>query len=90
VDSDRILADPPEVLARLCDALGIDWDPAMLGWAPGPKPEDGAWAPHWYDAVWKSSGFGAPPGETPVHTGRAAEIEKEALASYERLLENHV
>lgn len=90
VDSDRILADPPEVLARLCDTLGIDWDPAMLGWAPGPKAEDGAWAPHWYDAVWKSSGFGAPPGETPVHTGRAAEIEKEALASYERLLENHV
>ncbi|WP_233351609.1 sulfotransferase [Hyphomonas sp. GM-8P] len=90
VDSDRLLADPPEVLPRLCDALGIDWDPAMLGWAPGAKPEDGAWAPHWYDAVWKSSGFGPPPGERPALRGRSADIEKEALESYERLLRNHV
>lgn len=90
VDSDQLLADPPEVLPRLCDALGIDWDPSMLGWAPGAKPEDGAWAPHWYDAVWKSSGFGPPPGERPVLEGKAADIEKEALESYERLLQNHV
>jgi hypothetical protein len=90
VDSDLLLADPPEVLPRLCDALGIDWDPAMLGWAPGAKPEDGAWAPHWYDAVWTSSGFGPPPGESPALQGRAADIEKEALESYERLLRNHV
>ena len=90
VDSDAILADPPGVLARLCEALGIAWDPAMLHWAPGPKPEDGAWAPHWYDAVWKSSGFGAPPGPRPALTGEAAAIEKEALASYERLLRHHV
>jgi Sulfotransferase domain len=90
VDSDRILENPPEMLARLCDALGIDWDPAMLGWPPGPKPEDGAWAPHWYDAVWKSSGFGSPSGERPVLEGKAAEIEKEALASYERLLKYHI
>jgi hypothetical protein len=90
VDSDRILENPPEMLARLCDALGIDWDPAMLGWPPGPKPEDGAWAPHWYDAVWKSSGFGSPPGPRPVLEGKAAEIEKEALASYERLLKYHI
>ena len=90
VDSDLLLADPPEVLPRLCDALGIDWDPAMLGWAPGVKPEDGAWAPHWYDAVWNSSGFGPPPGPLPEHTGKAADIEKEALESYERLLKNHV
>lgn len=90
VDSDLLLADPPKVLPRLCDALGIDWDPAMLGWAPGAKPEDGAWAPHWYDAVWASSGFGPPPGEGPALQGRAADIEKEALESYERLLRNHV
>ena len=90
VDSDRILENPPEMLERLCNALGIDWDPVMLHWTPGPKPEDGAWAPHWYDAVWKSSGFGSPPGPRPVLEGAAADIEKEALASYERLLKHHV
>ena len=90
IDSDRILENPPEMLERLCQALGIAWDPAMLSWEPGPKPEDGAWALHWYDAVWKSSGFGAAPGPRPALTGEAAAIEKEALASYERLLQNHV
>lgn len=90
VDSDRLLANPPEILERLCGALGISWDPAMLHWTPGPKPEDGAWAPHWYDAVWKSSRFGPPPGPRPVLEGEAARIEKEALASYERLLQYHV
>ena len=90
VDSDLILEDPPAVLERLCRALGIEWDPGMLSWTPGPKPEDGAWAPHWYDAVWKSSGFGSPPGPAPALEGEAARIEKEALASYERLLSHHV
>ena len=32
VDSDDILRDPAGVLAGLCDALGISWDPAMLSW----------------------------------------------------------
>ena len=90
VDSDRILADPRSVLQRLCEALDIAWDEGMLAWKPGPKPEDGAWAPHWYDAVWKSEGFGSAPGPLPELAGEAAGIEKEALAIYERLLQFHV
>lgn len=90
VDSDHILADPATVLERLCAAVGIPWDTAMLSWAPGAKPEDGAWAPHWYDAVWHSEGFGAEAGPLPVLSGEAAEIEKEALVIYERLLDYHV
>ncbi len=90
VGSDRILDDPRAVLVRLCEALGIAWDEGMLAWAPGPKPEDGAWAPHWYDAVWKSEGFGSGAGPLPELTGEAAVIEKEALAIYERLLQFHV
>ncbi len=35
VDSADILADPPAMLERLCEALGIVWDPAMLSWEPG-------------------------------------------------------
>ena len=90
IDSDRVLADPHAVLARLCSALEIPWDEGMLAWQPGPKPEDGAWAPHWYDAVWKSEGFGDAPGPLPVLDGEDAGIEKEALAIYERLLQYHV
>ncbi|MFN4023236.1 MAG: HAD family hydrolase [Hyphomonas sp.] len=90
VDADRILEDPPAVLQRLCAAIGLAWDPAMLNWSAGPRPEDGAWAPHWYDAVWRSTGFGNPPGPVPALSGEAAEIAGAALAGYERLLAAHV
>ena len=62
VDANDVLADPPGVLSKLCDALGIPWDAAMLGWAPGRRETDGPWAPHWYGAVEASTGFG--PAET--------------------------
>jgi sulfotransferase family protein len=53
----EVLLDPRGVLTRLCDALNIAFDPAMLSWRPGPRPEDGVWAPHWYAGVHRSSGF---------------------------------
>lgn len=90
VDADRILEDPAAVLQRLCAAIGLAWDPAMLNWPAGPRPEDGAWAPHWYDAVWRSTGFGDPPGPVPQLSGEAADIAGAALAGYERLLTAHV
>ena len=36
----------------------------MLAWPAGPHPADGVWAPHWYSAVWASTGF-APPRPVP-------------------------
>jgi hypothetical protein len=29
----------------------------MLSWPQGPRDSDGVWAPHWYAAVWASTGF---------------------------------
>ena len=60
IDSDDILNDPPGMLRALCAALDIPYTDDMLSWPAGPKPEDGVWAPHWYDAVWQSTGFGEP------------------------------
>ena len=60
VDAGDVLANPPAVLSRLCAALDIPWDEAMLSWLPGRRPTDGPWAPHWYGAVEASTGFGAP------------------------------
>jgi hypothetical protein len=30
----------------------------MLAWPPGRRDTDGVWAPHWYAAVERSTGFG--------------------------------
>lgn len=57
IDSKELLLDPAGVLGELCRRIGIEFDPAMLRWEPGPRPEDGPWAPYWYDNVHQSAGF---------------------------------
>jgi hypothetical protein len=57
IDSRELLLDPPGVLRKLCASLGIEFEEAMLSWEPGPRPEDGVWAPHWYKNVHRSTGF---------------------------------
>ncbi len=86
LDADDILADPRAQLTSLCAACHIPFSEAMLHWPPGPKPFDGVWAPHWYNAVWASEGFGEPSThkkpELPDALKRVAEL---ARPYYERL-----
>jgi len=60
VDGADVLADPKGMLGALCAALGVAFDAAMLSWPAGPRASDGVWAPAWYEAVEKSTGFGPP------------------------------
>ena len=85
VDSADIRANPRETLEKLCTALGISFDPAMLRWPAGPKPYDGAWAPHWYNAVHASTGFDEPEGPLPDLSGDYARLADQALPYYEKL-----
>lgn len=57
IDSRELLLDPAGVLRSLCSSLEIDFTDRMLSWDAGPRPEDGVWAPYWYHAVHKSTGF---------------------------------
>ena len=84
VDSNAILADPTGQLSALCAALGIAWDPAMLQWEKGRHPADGIWAPHWYNAVWKTTGFGEPTPFTPLDY-KARRIADACRGDYESL-----
>ncbi len=59
LEARELLLDPPGVLARLCERLGIEFDEGMLRWPEQPRPEDGVWAPHWYHNVHRSTGFAA-------------------------------
>jgi hypothetical protein len=63
IEGNDVLADPRAALSALCATLGAPFDEAMLAWPAGRKPFDGVWAPVWYDAVEKSTGFGAPTPE---------------------------
>jgi hypothetical protein len=87
VESADIRKDPEGMLQKLCDAIGLAFDPAMLTWTPGPKPFDGIWAAHWYGAVHRSAGFAGPEGELPTLDGDMALLVEAALPNYHRLAE---
>ena len=57
LDARETLLAPKKVLRQLCARLGLSFDLVMLHWEAGPMPEDGIWAPHWYHAIHKSTGF---------------------------------
>ncbi len=57
IDAGDFLRDPEGYLRWLCDWLGIDFSERMLHWPAGPRESDGVWAPHWYAAVERSTGF---------------------------------
>ena len=52
-----VLLDPEAALRRLCAALNVPFDPAMLSWRAGSHASDGIWAKHWYNSVIRSTGF---------------------------------
>ena len=85
IDADDVLKNPREVLGALCKACGIPFDEAMLKWPKGPKSFDGVWAPHWYNAVWESTGFAAPEEKTVELPSHLAKIADEAQGPYLRL-----
>jgi hypothetical protein len=85
IDSQVLLHDPPGVLTAVCERFGLAFEEAMLTWPPGPKPEDGAWAPEWYENVHKSTGFGPyTPRTDPVPTDLVSILD-EAAPLYDHL-----
>ncbi len=85
IDSGEFLNDPEGHLRALCDRLEIEFQPAMLAWPPGPRESDGVWAPHWYQKVWQSTGFGPPAEDLPELEGVAARVAEGCMAGYLRL-----
>jgi hypothetical protein len=85
VDAADLLRDPPGVLDRLCDALGIVFDPVMLSWPPGRRATDGVWAPHWYASVERSTGFAPYDATPPVVPDRLRHLVEQARPFYDEL-----
>lgn len=85
LDSADIRAAPETMLRALCAEIGLAFDPAMLAWDAGPKPFDGAWAPHWYDAVHLSTGFAGAEGDLPEVSQDHRTLLDEALPIYEAM-----
>jgi Sulfotransferase domain len=86
IDADAFLKAPEPHLRTLCERLGVPFSARMLHWPPGPRASDGVWAPFWYDAVWKSTGFEPwRPREVRLD-GHALAVALACRPAYERLL----
>jgi hypothetical protein len=85
VEAADVLANPAGVLARLCAALGIDYTDAMLRWPAGRRATDGVWAPAWYAAVERSTGFEAAPHDEVALTPELQRIADQARPHYEAM-----
>ena len=90
VDSADILADPAPMIGRLCQALGISWDPAMLRWRAGIHATDGIWAAHWYDSVAASTGFGSADTRPIELDDQARRVAEQCRPYYERLAAHRI
>ncbi len=84
-----MLTSPDYVLRTLCERIGLPFTPAMLRWEAGPRPEDGVWAPHWYDAVHRSTGF-APYRAKTEFPDRLRPLLDECEPWYEKLFEHAI
>jgi len=85
IDSTDIRANPGPMLQALCAALDIAYTDRMLRWPAGPKPEDGVWAPVWYQAVHRSTGFDTAEGPLPVLPAAYQSLADAAMDPYETL-----
>ena len=85
LDSKQILLNPRKVLGELCDRIEIPFQESMLSWEAGPRPEDGCWAPYWYESVHKSTGFGRYVPKTNPFPASLEPLLEECKPYYEQL-----
>jgi len=86
VEGVDVLADPARMLSALCAALEIPYTDQMLTWPAGRRASDGVWAPAWYEAVERSTGFEKPAQvAAPPLTDDLKRIADQARPHYEAL-----
>lgn len=85
IDAADFLQSPRAYLQEVCQRLGIEFTGRMLEWPAGPRASDGVWAPYWYDAVWKSTGFESWRPRDLQLDDRAASVAEACRPVYERL-----
>ena len=90
LDAEDVLRDPKAVLGALCRRLRIPFSDRMLRWPAGPRPSDGVWAPHWYAAVERSTGFEPYEARDPELTDFQRTLVDECRPHYEAMAQHRL
>lgn len=90
LESKDIQMNPQGMLKKLCTALDVPFDPAMLSWPKGYRDSDGIWAEHWYNQVIESTRFSEyQPKENKLSEEEQC-IADQCLPYFETLLEHKI
>lgn len=90
IDAADVLRDPARTLRMLCEAIGVEFDPAMLSWAPGLRETDGVWAKYWYDEVARSTSFQPYVARSREVPERFRAVQERCSECYEQLYEHRL
>jgi hypothetical protein len=87
IDARDVLENPRKILRLLCQAVGVEFDDAMLSWPPGLRDADGIWAKHWYGEVARSTSFQRYRPKNESVPERLREIHERCRECYDQLYE---
>ena len=85
IDAGDFLQNPAGYLRAICQFFDIEFSERMLHWPAGPRVSDGIWAPHWYHAVWQSTGFEKPSQSQAKLTPAGIKVAEECSEFYQLL-----
>jgi hypothetical protein len=90
VDARDVLQNPERMLRLLCDAIGVEFNQAMLSWPPGLRDTDGIWAKYWYDEVATSTSFQPYRPKNELVPERLREIYDRCRECYDRFYQHRL
>jgi hypothetical protein len=90
LDARDVLDSPHHMLTALCAAVGVPFSTRMLAWPAGPRASDGVWAEHWYQAVWRSTGFLPHRAVTTPLPARLMPLVEAVMPDYLRLYDQRL
>jgi hypothetical protein len=90
LDSKKVLLNPKKVLRELCKRIDIPFQIEMLSWEANPRPEDGIWAPYWYDNIHNSTGFIAYQSKKEKFPEALKPLLNDCLPYYKKLLQEAI
>lgn len=86
LDSKKVLENPAQVLAKLCEQIDIPFDENMLHWEAKARPEDGIWAPYWYKSIHNSTQYMKYQSKTAPFPEKLKPLLEESKPYYKQLL----
>jgi hypothetical protein len=90
IDADDVLRNPERMLRSLCQAIGVEFQTAMLSWPSGRRETDGVWAKYWYAEVERSTSFAPYRKRDAVVPEPLSEVHERCREIYERLREERL